>query len=1071
MIRGTDNKGNALHLKICRKQHNATEVWLYVQMGNGSVFLLPEHPDCTFINSHKNTWSGGGLKLQMCEPLRRWRISFNGLLSDIVDIQRDWNTNLKCDAIAREPWRSTTWMEMRKQIGEGYDQWGILHGTWQTFDDVAEVKELYLRGIRQRRYGIDESEWLRRCVNYVGVTADGTMFSVEARSSEKPGLTHALFGHVYRPDGCQKSMDSCDFELPNIGEYPDSIPHHVVLRFTAGGKNYTSTIHTIPHSGAYLHGGRPWNYEALILAFRCSLNTDRAINLGAGTALFWYRYTGTCPPFIPTSVNTLKEPQFKFEAPIPMVLDFKERLCGSMCETVSSEVSKHLQRILAENSPGHFAVRSSAVGEDSEDLSAAGQNATFLGVHGELVDILEAIQKCWASLYTFQSLQYRKMGQIAVKESKCGRKAHRVSLSDEGGITAELTEQDKVSQLCITTTEALALGKLGLQLEQMFGGPRDVEWAISKNVVEEISREIQLQQEVFPGVVTPLSQSITLRSADLATRQGLPYRPGYHYLSSIVTSSHHGKEITIADKVVDLAVYGHLVTSPEFLRLAIERNGYLNSWGKLFIVLKILKDMLLKSRVVRLAKKLSDEFILDYNSHNNSQNLYNSISKSLSTLAKVADCHTYTSRVGLFTQVVAITVLTEGSEELSTEHYGDMGLLLSSCTDVVSAQIPAILEDLAASIVATGRGAIFCKVSPSQAVKWLSENCPIVSIKLTGFLNRHGHRCIKEFELMSETWSMNPEGLMKTLQNMVRNLAGAKSIKQTKKNTTDQELLSQLKSVKKAGTRKVLGWLLSLCRSSVVDREANKDCYITVTQRLRLAYRHLANLMVKEGRIPDPQLLYFFSHYELGLLLRTRDAVIITKIPPTQKKARPTRRCVVCNKNNKRKETVYWCPDCESPLCMDNCFKTYHTNMLKFLLNYYNLLSSYWKLKAETSKGSKANGSHLKGTSVCSGTVMGRACVVLNLDQISQLKHGDILITHSTDVGWSPYFPLLGGVVTELGGLISHGAVVAREYGLPCIVGCQGATTAFATGDTVLLVAGLGTLEKICEGTEATAAS
>ncbi len=59
---------------------------------------------------------------------------------------------------------------------------------------------------------------------------------------------------------------------------------------------------------------------------------------------------------------------------------------------------------------------------------------------------------------------------------------------------------------------------------------------------------------------------------------------------------------------------------------------------------------------------------------------------------------------------------------------------------------------------------------------------------------------------------------------------------------------------------------------------------------------------------------------------------------------------------------------------------------------------------------------------------------------------GDILITISTDIGWSPYFPLLGGVVTELGGLISHGAVVAREYGLPCVVGAVGATAAFQNG-------------------------
>lgn len=63
------------------------------------------------------------------------------------------------------------------------------------------------------------------------------------------------------------------------------------------------------------------------------------------------------------------------------------------------------------------------------------------------------------------------------------------------------------------------------------------------------------------------------------------------------------------------------------------------------------------------------------------------------------------------------------------------------------------------------------------------------------------------------------------------------------------------------------------------------------------------------------------------------------------------------------------------------------------------------------------------------GKITGRACVVKSFDEVSKIKAGDILITHSTDIAWSPYFPILSGVVTELGGLISHGAVVAREYG------------------------------------------
>ncbi len=60
-------------------------------------------------------------------------------------------------------------------------------------------------------------------------------------------------------------------------------------------------------------------------------------------------------------------------------------------------------------------------------------------------------------------------------------------------------------------------------------------------------------------------------------------------------------------------------------------------------------------------------------------------------------------------------------------------------------------------------------------------------------------------------------------------------------------------------------------------------------------------------------------------------------------------------------------------------------------------------------------------------------------------------MTYSTDIGWSPYFAMLSGIITEIGGLISHGAVIAREYGLPCLVGVERACHLLYTGDTILL--------------------
>ena len=101
------------------------------------------------------------------------------------------------------------------------------------------------------------------------------------------------------------------------------------------------------------------------------------------------------------------------------------------------------------------------------------------------------------------------------------------------------------------------------------------------------------------------------------------------------------------------------------------------------------------------------------------------------------------------------------------------------------------------------------------------------------------------------------------------------------------------------------------------------------------------------------------------------------------------------------------------------------------------------------------------GTPACPGRVTGPARVVTHISEADTIRPGEILITMSTDIGWSPHFPVLAGVVTELGGLISHGAVVAREYGLPCLVGVTGATQTFSSGDIVTLDAVRGNISLI----------
>ena len=106
-----------------------------------------------------------------------------------------------------------------------------------------------------------------------------------------------------------------------------------------------------------------------------------------------------------------------------------------------------------------------------------------------------------------------------------------------------------------------------------------------------------------------------------------------------------------------------------------------------------------------------------------------------------------------------------------------------------------------------------------------------------------------------------------------------------------------------------------------------------------------------------------------------------------------------------------------------------------------------------SSKGSKKGnasaesaGDVLSGTGACSGRVEGTARVLMSMAEAARFQKGDILVAKQTDPGWGPLFVLAGGLVLERGGLLSHGAIVAREFGIPAVVGVEGAFSSIADG-------------------------
>jgi len=126
-----------------------------------------------------------------------------------------------------------------------------------------------------------------------------------------------------------------------------------------------------------------------------------------------------------------------------------------------------------------------------------------------------------------------------------------------------------------------------------------------------------------------------------------------------------------------------------------------------------------------------------------------------------------------------------------------------------------------------------------------------------------------------------------------------------------------------------------------------------------------------------------------------------------------------------------------------------------------------------TSEGEAVTGSYrrgdlpegaLVGMGVSAGTVEGRARVVHDVDQ-ADLQAGDILVTTFTDPSWTPLFVTLGGLVTEVGGPMTHGAVIAREYGLPAVVGVPQVTRLIRDGQRIRVHGGDGYVELLSDGT------
>jgi pyruvate,water dikinase len=280
------------------------------------------------------------------------------------------------------------------------------------------------------------------------------------------------------------------------------------------------------------------------------------------------------------------------------------------------------------------------------------------------------------------------------------------------------------------------------------------------------------------------------------------------------------------------------------------------------------------------------------------------------------------------------------------------------------------------------------------------------------YLNKYGMRCAGEIDITKTRWSEKPTTIVPLILSNIKNFepnAGNRKFEQGRLEAfkKEQELLDRLKQLpdgeqKAKETKRVI----ELIRNFIGYREYPKYGIVSRYFVYKQALLKEADQLVRANVIPEKEDIYYLTFEELHEVVRTNklDHQIISK----------------------RKDE----------------YKLYEK------LTPPRVITSDGEIIAGKYKRENLPAGAIIGLPVSSGVIEGRARVILNMED-ADLEDGDILVTTFTDPSWTPLFVSIKGLVTEVGGLMTHGAVIAREYGLPAVVGVENATRLIKDGQRI----------------------
>ena len=746
-----------------------------------------------------------------------------------------------------------------------------------------------------------------------------------------------------------------------------------------------------------------------------------------------------------------------------------------------------------------YAVRSSATAEDLPNASFAGQQDTYLNIMGS-GNILKHVSKCWASLFTDRAITYRiqngfdhrkvslavvvqrmvfpqasgilftadpitfnrkvtsidagfGLGEALVSglvnadvykvldgrivEKKIAVKKLAIYGLPEGGTERQETKPDQQSLPTLTDGQILHLEQIGRRIEQHFGYPQDIEWCLAGD-------EFYIVQSRPITTLYPLPETndgenhlyISVGHQQMMTDAMKPLG-----LSTWQLTGPRRMHVAGGRMFVDVA---QDLVSPAGRRVVMEVLGKSDPLVRMAVTeilergdfIKNITEDLPAGQPDQKGQGPSPHDFFTLNAYDPSI-VHELIARSEASVAALSESIRTKSGTDLIdfilddfqqrkTQAdpqsfgVLVTSMNAAFwiNEKMNEWLGEKNVadaLSQSVPNNVTSEMGLALLDVADAIrpypevVDYMRGDYHDSFPHGMA--GLHGGAEALAA-INAFLNKYGMRCAGEIDITRTRWNEKPAILIPMILGNIKNQepgAGKRKFEQGRQEAArkEAELLARLRELpdgeqKAEEARRMIG----LLRSLAGYREYPKYAIVSRYSVYKKALMEEAARLVNANVILEKEDIYYLEFEELREMIRLQlaDYELI----------------------NQRKEAFKHFEKLNPPRVM-------------------------------TSDGEVVTGKHshenlpegaIAGLGVSGGIVEGRARVVLNMED-ADLEPGDILVTAFTDPSWTPLFVSIKGLVTEVGGLMTHGAVIAREYGLPAVVGVDNATRLITDGQKI----------------------